>query len=402
MNAPLTSSVRIEIAASPASVLRRRARERREAGHNIIDLASGNLDFATPEHVLDAAHEAALKGDTRYTEADGTPALKEAVRASLARHNGLDYQSDEIIISTGSTQALFNAFLATLVVGDEVVVPAPYWAPYLSQLRIAGGMPVIVPCYQNNGFKLRPQDLRESIGERTRWVIINNPVNPSGAVYSQEDLAGLADVLSRHPHIRIAANNLYEHIVFEGGRPPGLAKVAPHLKARILTVGGVAKAYAMMGWRVGYAAGEKGLIRQMANIQSQTTSAPSSISQAAAVAALNGPQHLLSERVEILRAKRDLLVQALEDCVGLSCSAPRGTFYLLIDCAGVIGKRPANGAEIKTDRDFASYLLEAADLVVFPGADFGLSPYIRVSFANPQSTLEEAAQRIKLACSALR
>jgi aspartate aminotransferase len=390
------------MSASPASVLRRRARELREAGRNVIELSSGNLDFPTPDHVIAAAHAAALRGDTRYTDVDGTPELKDAVRAALQRDHRLTYQRDEIIITSGSTQALFNALLATLADDDEVIVPSPYWAPYLDQVRLTGGKPVVVSCPQNNGFKLRPDDLQAALSARTRWLIINNPVNPSGAVYSRDELSDIADVLLRHPDIWILADGLYEHIVFDGVPAPTLADVEPRLKPRILTVSGVAKSYAMMGWRVGYAAGPATLIREMIKIQSQTTSCASSISQAATIAALNGPQELLRERAEVLRARRDLFVGILNTCTGLACTAPEGTFYLLVSCGGLIGKRTPDGKDIRTDRDVAAYFLEAADVAVFPGEDCGVSPAIRVSFANPDATIMEAGRRLRHACEALR
>jgi aspartate aminotransferase len=398
---PLLSPRLAQIAASPASVLRRRARELREAGRPIIELSSGNLDFPTPEHIVAAAHAAARRGDIRYTDVDGTPELKDAVRAALKRHNDLAYTRDEIVICNGSTQALFNALLATLAPDDEVLVPAPYWAPYLDQVRLTGGRPVIVPCPQNNGLKLRPADLAAAITSRTRWLILNNPVNPSGAVYSRTELADIAEVLLHYPDVWIICDGLYEHIVFDGLRAPTLTEVEPALKPRTLIVSGVAKTYAMMGWRIGYAAGPAALIRAMINIQSQTTSCASSISQAAAYAALNGPQDVLRERASSLQTRRDLFVGMLNACDGLSCRPPEGTFYLLVSCAGVTGKRSEDGREIRTDRDFAAYLLEQADLVVVAGEDFGLSPYIRVSFANPQELLEEAGRRLKRACTRL-
>jgi aspartate aminotransferase len=403
MNAMPFLSPRISgMSASPASVLRRRARELREAGRDVIELSSGNLDFPTPDHVIAAAHVAALRGDTRYTDVDGTPELKDAVIAALQRDHHLTYQRDEIIITNGSTQALFNALLATLAPDDEVIVPSPYWAPYLDQVRLTGGKPVVAPCPQNNGFKLRAEDLQAALSARTRWLIINNPVNPSGAVYSRDELSAIADVLLQHPEIWILADGLYEHIVFDGVPAPTLADVEPRLKPRILTVSGVAKSYAMMGWRVGYAAGPGVLIREMIKIQSQTTSCASSISQAATIAALNGPQELLRERADILRAKRDLFVGILNTCTGLACTAPEGTFYLLVSCGGLIGKRTSDGKEIRTDRDVAAYFLEAADVAVFPGEDCGVSPAIRVSFANPDATIIEAGRRLRHACEALR
>jgi len=390
------------IHASPASVLRRRARELRAAGRDIIELSSGNLDLATPDHVIAAAHAAALRGETRYTDVDGTPELKQAVRAALLRNHHLSYAQDEIVICNGSTQALFNALLATLAQAEEVIIPAPYWAPYLDQVRLCGGVPVPVLCSQNNGFKLRPDDLKAAITPRTRWLIINNPVNPSGAVYRRDELAEIAAVLEQHPGVWILADGLYEEIVFDADCAPTLAEVAPRLKPRTLTVSGVAKTYAMMGWRVGYGVGPAALIREMVKIQSQTTSCASSISQAAAVAAIDGPQDWLRERASVLRGKRDRLVDLVNDCTGLACVAPEGTFYLLVSCAGVVGKHSPDGRQIATDRDFAAYLLEYADVAVFPGEDFGLSPYLRVSFANPQSVLEDAGRRLKRACERLQ
>jgi aspartate aminotransferase len=387
---------------SPASILRRRARELRAAGREIIELSSGNLDFPTPDHVIAAAHAAALRGETLYTDVDGTPELKQAIAAALLRDHQLAYRQDEIIVCNGSTQALFNALLATLSPEDEVIVPAPYWAPYLDQVRLAGGTPVIVPCPQNNRFKLRPDDLQAAITPRTRWLILNNPVNPSGAIYSAEELSAIAEVLVRHPDIWVLADGLYEHIVLDGGCAPTLAEIDPRLKPRTVTIGGVAKSYAMMGWRIGYAAGPAALIREMIKIQSQTSSGASSISQAAAVAALNGPQNLLRQRADVLRAKRHLFAELLNGCPGLSCEPTEGTFYLIVACGGVLGKHAPGGREIKTDRDFAAYLLEQADVTVLPGEDFGLSPYIRVSFANPQSTIIESGRRLKQACEALR
>jgi len=400
--APLFSPAVSGIQSSPASILRRRARALRAAGRDIIELSSGNLDFPTPDHVIAAAHAAALRGETRYTDVDGTPELKQAVRDALLRNHRLSFTQDEIVICNGSTQALFNALLATLAPGDEVIIPAPYWAPYLDQVRLLGGTPIVVPCPQNNGFRLRPEDLQAAITPRTRWLIINNPVNPSGTLYRREDLADIAAVLSRHPDIWVMVDGLYEQIVFTADCAPTLAEVEPSLQARTLTVSGIAKTYAMMGWRIGYAAGPSALIREMVKIQSQTTSGASSISQAAAIAALDGPQDLLRERVSILRDKRDRFVELVNECPGLTCSAPEATFYLLVSCADVIGKHSPDGTAIRNDRDFVAYLLEHADLAVFPGEDFGLSPYIRVSFANPVALIEEASRRLKRACAALR
>lgn len=390
------------IATSPASALRHRAGILRAAGHDVIALSSGDLDFPTPEHVVAAAHRAALDGETRYPNADGTPALKDAVRAAFVRQNGLAYGPDEVIVSNGSSQALFGALFATLADGDEVIVPSPGWASYLDQVRLAGGTPVVVPCVQNSGFKLRPEDLRAAITGRTRWVVINNPVNPSGAVYTAAELAALAAVLLEYPRVWVLADGLYEHIVFDGRRAPTMVEAEPRLRSRTLTVSGVAKAYAMMGWRIGYAGGPASLIRAMTAIQSHTTGGASSIGQAAALAALSGPQDLLTARAAVLAARRDRMVALMRACPGLACTPPEGSFYLLVSCAGVIGRLTPQGTHIATDRDFAAYLLEAADVAVFAGADLGVSPYVRVSFALPEATLDTAGQRIRQACEVLR
>jgi aspartate aminotransferase len=389
------------IAASPASRLRARARALRAAGRDVIELSSGDLDFPTPAHVLAAAAAAAARGETRYTNADGTPELKDAVRAALLRQNGLAFTRDEVIVSAGSAQAIFGAFYATLAPGYTVVVPTPCWMPYVDQVRLAYGTPVLLPCPQNNGFKLRPDHLAAALTPRTRWLVLNNPVNPTGAVYTAEELLAIADVLRAHPHVWVLADGLYEHIVFDGHRAPTIAEVAPDLRTRTLTVSGVAKSYAMMGWRIGYAAGPAALIGEMAKLQSLTTGCASSVGQAAALAALTGPQELLAERASLLAERRDAFVEIINACDGLACMPPAGTFYLLASCAGAIGKRTPQGRAIESDRDLAAYLLEAADVAVFPGEDLGLSPYIRMSFANPLPVLKEAGRQIKRACAAL-
>jgi aspartate aminotransferase len=391
----------VRITASPAAMLRRRARELREAGRDVIELSSGDVDFPTPAHVVAAASEAAQRGETRYTNVDGTAELKDAVRAAFLRQNGVHFARDEIIVTAGSTQALFGALFATLARGDEVIVPTPCWMPYVEQVRLADGTPVRLRCAQNNGFRLRPDDLAAAITPRTRWLVLNNPVNPTGVVHAAEELAAIADVLRARPNVWVLADGLYENIVFDGRRASTIAEIAPWLRDRTLTVGGVAKSYAMTGWRVGWAAGPAALIREMAKIQSQTTSCASSVSQAAALAALTGPQEILAERAAALAERRDAFVARLDECDGLACTAPEGTFYLFASCAGVIGKRTPDGREIRTDRDFAAYLLEAVDIAVVPGEDLGLSPYVRLSFANPLAVIDEAARRIRRACAQL-
>lgn len=390
------------IQASPSSVLRRQAQALRAAGRDIIVLTSGDLDFSTPDHVVAAAHAAALRGETKYTTVEGTAELRQAVRAKFSRENGLEYGPDDVIVANGSTQIIFNAFIATLDHGDEVVVPTPCWAPYLDQVKLAEGSPIAVPCSQNYGFKLRPQDLDAAITQRTRWVIINNPVNPTGAVYGEAELGELAEVLLAHNNVRVLADDLYEHITFDGRRCKTIAAVEPRLKERTLTVNGVAKTYAMMGWRIGYAGGSAALIREMSKVQSQTSSAASSIGQAAALAALSGPQDAVAQRAATLAARRERIVAQINRCVGLTCTPPEGTFYLFVSCAGLIGKRTPDGSNLKSDRDVAGYLLNTADVAVVPGEHLGLSPYFRISFALPRERLGEAGARIERACAALR
>jgi len=372
------------------------------AGREVIVLSSGDLDFPTPPHVIAAAHAAALHGKTRYTNADGTVELKDAIRAKFKRDNGLDYERDEVIVCNGSMQAIFNAFAATIAPGDEVIVPAPYWASYLDQVALAGANPVTVQCSERNGFKLDPAGLEAAITERTRWIIINNPANPSGAVYSGAELAAIAQVLVRHPHVWVMADDLYEHLILDDDEFATIAAVEPRLQGRTLTVNGVSKAYAMMGWRVGYAAGPRELISEMAKIQSHTTACASSISQAAALAALCGSQDLLRERAAMLATRRDIMVDLINRAVGLSCAPSRATFYLLVSCGGVLGRTSPDGKPINSARDFAAYLLDTADVAVLPGEDCGVSPYFRASFAASPELLREAGARITRACAALR
>jgi len=395
--APRMSRIRL----SPASTLRAQAQALRATGRDVIALTAGDLDFPTPSHVLAAAHAAALRGETKYTTVDGTAALKDAVRLKFRRENNLDYRRDEVVIANGSTQVIFNAFLATVEAGDEVVVPRPSWEPYLDQVRLAGGDPVTIACASENGFRLRPEALDAAITARTRWVVINNPTNPTGVVYTGAELAALGKVLLAHPSVFVLADDLYEHIVFDGRRCETIAAVEPRLKSRTLTVNGVAKAYSMMGWHIGYGGGPAALIQEMVKVQSQSTSAASSIGQAAALAALTGPQELLAERAAALAQRRDAFVARLNRCPGLSCAAPEGTFYLFVSCAGLIGRRRPGGKVIETDRDLAAYLLDAVDVAVVPGTDCGLPHYFRASFALPQERLAEAAARIERACGDL-
>jgi aspartate aminotransferase len=364
-------------------------------------MTAGDLDFPSPPHAVEAAVTAARAGDTRYTDVGGTQALKAAVAEHFRRQNGLAFDPSEIIVTTGSSQAIANAFAVTMQPGDEVVIPNPSWATYAGQAALAGGSPVFVSCAQNNGFKLRPDDLAGVLGARTRWVVINNPVNPTGALYTEAELAALCAVLRRHPDVWILADNLYEHLVFDGRKAATLLEVAPDLRDRTITISGVAKSYSMMGWRIGYAAGPAGLIADMTRVQYLTTSCPSSISQAAAVAALLGPQDLLVERAGILQAKRDLLVGVINDGGGLACVPPEATFYLCISCSSLVGRRRPDGRAIDTGGDVSDYLLETAGVAVLPGEAYGLPCYVRATFAVPIEDLHRAARLIGEACHAL-
>lgn len=397
----MTSTRMDSIRPSPASQLRRRVRELHDRGVDVVDLSSGDLGFPTPDHVIDAAIEAARRGDTRYTNVDGAPETKDAVRAQLERQNGLAYDRAEVIVSSGSTQAIAGALTATLEDGDEVIIPVPCWAPYIDQARLNGGRPIELACPHNNGFKLRPDELAAAITPRTRWLILNNPVNPTGAVYTLEELAAIARVLMAHPAVWLLCDGLYENIVLDGAAAPCLLEVEPQLRERTLVVSGVAKSYAMMGWRIGYAAGPSALIAAMAKIQSVTTSCASSVSQAAAVAALTGPQDLLADRATILARQRDVLVEQIRECAGLSCAPPAGTFYLLASCAGLLGRRDPQGVEITDDTGFAHYLLQSCGVAVMPGSACGIAPYIRMNFALPAVTLRNAGGRLRAACAAL-
>ena len=397
---PLAPASRIQ--ASPASRLRQRTRALQAAGHDVIVLSSGELDFPTPAHVIAAAHAAALRGETQYTNADGTPELKDAIRAKLARDNGLDYGRDEVIVCTGSMQAMFAAFMATLAPGDEVIVPAPYWASYLDQVRLVGGEPVTVACGPNENFKLSPDKLAAAVTERTRWLVLNNPTNPTGALYSAEELAALAQVLLRHPRVRILADELYEQFVFDGRPFVSLAAVEPRLKHRVLTVNGVSKTYAMTGWRVGYAAGARELVEIMATVQSHTTACASSIGQAAALAALTGSQDVVRQRTAALAAQRDLMVDMLDAIPGLSRVATHATYYLFPSCAGLIGTCTPQGKMIGSASELAAYLLDSAGVAVLPGEDCGWPGHFRVNFAVESGRLREAGGRLARACAVLR
>lgn len=378
------------------------ATELKRQGKDIIVLGTGEPDFDTPQHVKDAAKQAMDIGATKYTALDGTPELKAAIGAKFKRDNGLDFALDEIMVSAGAKQIIFNALMATLEAGDEVIIPTPYWVSYADIVLIMGAKPVLVPCQEINGFRLIAEDLVRAITPRTRWVILNSPSNPSGAAYSEADYRPILDVLKKQPHVWLMVDDIYEHIVYDDFRFVTPAEIEPSLRGRTLTINGVSKAYAMTGWRIGYAGGPGALIRAMAVVQSQSTSCPSSISQAAAIAALNGPNDIVRQRCQSFQARRDFVVAALNRIDGITCRMPEGAFYTFASCAGLIGSATPDGQRITSDTDFAEYLLRSIGLAVIPGSAFGLSPYFRISYATSASELEEACRRIAVATDRLR
>ncbi|HEV7320399.1 MAG TPA: pyridoxal phosphate-dependent aminotransferase [Ensifer sp.] len=378
-----------------------RAQAMKREGKPVIILGAGEPDFDTPDYVKDAACEAIKRGDTKYTALDGTPDLKKAIREKFQRENGLAYEQDEITVATGAKQILFNAMMASINPGDEVVIPTPYWTSYSDIVQICEGKPVLIPCDASSGFRLTAEKLEAAITPKTRWVLLNSPSNPSGAAYSAADYRPLLDVLLRHPHVWLLVDDMYEHIVYDGFRFVTPAQLEPRLKDRTLTVNGVSKAYAMTGWRIGYAGGPRDLIKAMAVVQSQATSCPSSVSQAASVAALTGPQEFLKERTASFQRRRDLVVNGLNAIDGLDCRVPEGAFYTFSGCAGMLGKVTPSGKTIETDTDFCAYLLDDAHVAVVPGSAFGLSPFFRISYATSESELKEALTRIADACARL-
>jgi aspartate aminotransferase len=378
-----------------------RASAMKREGLPVIILGAGEPDFDTPDNVKGAAKAAIDRGETKYTALDGTPELKQAIAAKFKRENGVDYALDEITVATGAKQILFNAFMASIDPGDEVIIPTPYWTSYSDIVELCGGVPVLIPCDAEAGFRLKAEQLEGAITPRTRWLLLNSPSNPSGAAYSAEDYRPLLDILLQHPHVWLMVDDMYEHIVYDDFAFVTPVALEPRLKDRALTVNGVSKAYAMTGWRIGYAGGPKALIKAMSVVQSQATSCPSSVSQAASVEALNGPQDFLSERRESFRRRRDLVVSALNAIEGIDCRVPEGAFYTFAGCGGLLGKTTPKGKRIDTDSDFANYLLEEALVAVVPGSAFGLSPYFRISYATSEAELKEALRRIATACSAL-
>jgi aspartate aminotransferase len=390
-----------EIAVSGSTIMSIRARELREQGHHVISLTIGEPDFHTPLHAIEAAHQAALAGRTKYPPNDGWPELRAAVQRKFRRDNNLDYALDEIMVANGGKQIIMDALLATLDPGDEVVIPTPFWSSYADMTKLAGGTPVYVPCPQNNGFKLRPEDLEAAITPRTKWVMLNFPNNPTGAACSRAEMKALAEVLLRHPDLWVLTDDMYEHIVHDGFEFCTMAEVEPRLKDRTLTVNGASKTYAMTGWRVGFCGGPKPLIRAMTNMQSQLSNGIATVAQAAAIAALDGPQDGVAERAAIYRERRDLVVDMLNQAPGLQCHRPEGAFYVYPNVAGCLGRTSAGGKKLEDDKDFALALLEENHVATVAGSAYGMSPYIRISYATDTETLREACTRIQAFCRGL-
>ncbi|WP_441238124.1 pyridoxal phosphate-dependent aminotransferase [Bradyrhizobium sp. 930_D9_N1_4] len=377
------------------------AQRLKREGRPVIVLGAGEPDFDTPDHAKDAAERAIRAGQTKYTILDGSVELKAAIAEKFRRENDLVYAADEITAGAGAKQVIHNAFMATLSPGDEVILAAPYWTSYADMVRIADGTPVDVLCREDNGFRLDAADLERAITPKTRWLLLNSPSNPTGAAYSAAQLRPILDVLKRHPHVWLMADDIYEHLIYDGMPFVTAAALEPSLKSRTLTVNGVSKAYAMTGWRVGYGGGPRELIAAMAVVQSQSTTNPSSVSQAAAIAALTGPQDVLVERRAAFQRRRDIVVDALNAIDGVTCRRPEGAFYTYASCAGLIGRRTPDGVTIDSDSAFCRFLLERHDVAVVPGSCFGLAPYFRLSYATSEQNLREAMMRIAKACREL-
>jgi len=386
---------------SPTIAVSTKARELKAAGRDVIGLGAGEPDFDTPDNVKKAAIEAIERGETKYTAVDGIPELKQAVVDKFSRENGLDYSLDEISVAAGGKHIIYNAMLSTINPGDEVIIPAPYWVSYPDIVLLAGGKPVCVEAGVETNFKLSPKQLENAITEKTKWVIFNSPSNPTGAAYTAQEIKALTDVLLKHPHVWILADDIYEHLTYDGFAFKTIAAVEPALKSRTLTMNGVAKAYAMTGWRIGFAGGPKDLIGGMRKLQSQSTSNPCSISQWASVEALNGPQDFIQERAIVFSERRDLVVSMLNEAQGIHCPTPEGAFYVYPSVEGCMGRKTKEGTELKTDEDFVSSLLAQEGVAAVHGEAFGLSPYFRVSYATSNEALEEACKRIKSFCESL-
>jgi len=378
-----------------------KARELKDAGHDVIGLGAGEPDFDTPSHIIEAAKAAMDRGETRYTAVPGTPELRQAVCEKFKRDNQLDYTPDQIQVSTGGKQNIYNAMVATLDPGDEVIIPAPYWVSYPDIVLMCEGEPVFVPCSPDNNFKLTAADLEVAITPKTKWLILNSPSNPTGSAYSMADLKALGEVLMRHPHVWVMTDDMYEHLVYDGFTFATIAQAEPGLIDRTLTLNGVSKAYCMTGWRIGFAGGPVELIKAMNKVQSQSTTHASSVSQAAAVAALNGPMDFIAEHNKSFMERRDLVVSMINQAAGMTCAKPEGAFYVYPGIEGLIGKKTPDGKVIETDEDFVTYILESEGVAAVHGAAFGLSPYLRISYATSTDLLTDACERIQRACASL-
>jgi aspartate aminotransferase len=385
---------------SPTIAVTQKAREMKASGKDIIGLGAGEPDFDTPGNIKQAAIKAINDGDTKYTAVDGTATLKNAIVKKFKRENNLDYQIDQITVGAGGKHVIYNAMMATLNEGDEVVVPAPYWVSYPDIVLLAGGSPVILECNEKQGFKINPLELEKSITEKTKWIILNSPSNPTGACYSEKDIREIANVLEKYPHVYILSDDIYEHVTYEGFKFFTIAQIEG-LKDRVLTMNGVSKAYSMTGWRIGYAAGPKEIIKAIAKIQSQSTTNPSSISQAAAVEALNGTQDFIKERATSFQERRDFVVKALNEIDGIECLNPEGAFYVFPSCKGLIGKKDSDGKELNNDTDFVQSLLENSGVAVVQGSAFGLEGFFRISYATSMVNLKKALEKISSYCKSL-
>ena len=372
-----------------------KARELKAAGKDIIGLGAGEPDFDTPENIKKAAIQAINDGDTKYTPVDGTPELKKAIKAKFKRENNLDYELDEISVGTGGKQIIFNAFAVSLNESDEVIIPAPYWVTYPDVVNYFNGKPIFVQCGEESGFKITPQQLENTINQSTKWFILNSPSNPTGSCYTKNELLELANVLKKYPHVNVMTDDLYEHLIYDDNEFHTFASIAPELKERILTLNGVSKAYAMTGWRIGYAGGNASLIKAMGKLQSQSTSNPTSISQAAAVEALNGDNSFIAERAKVFKGRRDFLIDEFTSMNGITCRVPEGAFYVFPSCKGVIGKVDESNNKITNDEEFTTSLLEHAGVAVVQGSAFGLEGYFRISYATSDENLKNACVRMR-------
>jgi aspartate aminotransferase len=398
----LESAALRRIAPSATIAISAKARALKAAGRDIIALSAGEPDFDTPDNIKEAGIAAIRAGKTKYTDPDGMPELKAAICAKFKRENGLDYKPSQVHIAPGGKPVIFNALVATLNPGDEVIIPAPYWVSYPDMTLLAGGTPVAVETTAESGFKITAQALEAAITPKSKWLIINSPSNPSGGAYTRAELQAIADVLLKHPQVWVLTDDMYEHLVFDDFEFTTIAQVEPKLYDRTLTMNGVSKAYAMTGWRIGYAAGPEPLIKAMAKMISQTTSNPSSISQWAALEALNGTQDFIKPNAKLFQERRDLVVSMLNQATGIHCPTPEGAFYVYPSCAGLIGKTAPSGKVIESDEDFAVELLETEGVAVVHGAAFGLSPFFRISYATSNDVLEDACSRIQRFCGAVK